>query len=89
MIDESGYHVKGVKFVSRLLIGLLFVSIAEVEDAGLEKNCMHTVISSWITSFLKGEPKATLGLRLWRLTVLRNRKRVKQEGNEYLHEILQ
>ena len=41
MIDESGYHVKGVKFVSRLLIGLLFVSIAEVEDAGLEKNCIH------------------------------------------------
>ena len=41
MINESGYHVKGVKFVSRLLIGLLFVSIAEVEDAGLEKNCIH------------------------------------------------
>ena len=89
VINESGYHVKGVKFVSRLLIGLLFVSVAEVEDAGLEKNCIHTVISSWITSSLKGETKATLGLRLWRLTVLRNRKLVKQEGNECLPEIFQ
>ena len=90
MINESGYHVKGMKFVARLLIGLLFVSVAEaVEDAGLENNCKHSVISSWITSFLKGETKATLGLRLWRLTVLRNRKLVKQEGNECLPEIFQ
>ena len=36
MINESGYHVKGMKFVARLLIGLLFVSVAAaVEDAGL------------------------------------------------------
>ena len=66
MINESGDHVKGTKFVSRLLIVLQLVSVAEVEDAGLEKNCIvHTVISSWITSLLKGETKATLGLRLW------------------------
>ena len=51
MINESGDHVKGVKFVPRLLIGLLLVSVAEVEDAGLEKNCEHTVISSLIRSF--------------------------------------
>ena len=57
MINESGYHVKGMKFVARLLIGLLFVSVAE--DAGLEKNRKHTVISSLITSFLKGETGET------------------------------
>ena len=62
MINESGCHVKGVKFVARLLIRLLFVSVAEGEDAGLKKNCIlyiSTVLSSCITNFLKGETRAT------------------------------
>ena len=38
MIIESCYHVKDVKLGARLLIGLLFVSVAEGEYASLQKN---------------------------------------------------